>query len=49
MNLIRDILQEEVIFPEAGLTKNNEWLYIVQDQNNESSGFRQGIKVEMCS
>lgn len=48
MNLIYNILQEEVIFPEAGLTKNNEWLYIVQD-HNESSGLKQGIKVEMCS
>lgn len=37
-----------MIFPEAGLNKNNEWRYIIQDPNNDNNNFKQGIKVEKC-
>nr|BAH70732.1 ACYPI001858 [Acyrthosiphon pisum] len=40
--------KEDVIFPEAGVTKNNEWRYIIQDPNNDDPSFRQGIRVEKC-
>lgn len=36
-----------MIFPEAGLNKNNEWRYIIQDPN-DNSNFKQGIRVEKC-
>lgn len=47
-NVIYMYFQEEVIFPEAGVNKNNEWRYIVQDNNNNNN-FKQGIRVEKCS
>lgn len=37
-----------MIFPEVGLTKNNEWRFIVQDPNIDQGKFRQGIRVERC-
>lgn len=37
-----------MIFPEAGITKNNEWRFIVQDANNKNSSFNQGIRIETC-
>lgn len=40
--------KEDVIFPEAGMTKNNEWRYIIQDPNNDNTSFKQGIRVEKC-
>ncbi|XP_025198393.1 protein spaetzle-like [Melanaphis sacchari] len=40
--------KEDVIFPEAGITKNNEWRYIIQDPNNDNTSFKQGIRVEKC-
>lgn len=40
--------KEEVIFPEAGITKNNEWRYIIQDPSNDNTSFKQGIRVEKC-
>jgi len=39
---------EEVIFPEAGITKDNEWRYIIQDLNNDNNNYKQGIRVEKC-
>ncbi|XP_050430330.1 uncharacterized protein LOC126839221 isoform X2 [Adelges cooleyi] len=37
---------EQIVYPEAGLNKNNEWRYIVQGPNNDSNNYRQGIRVE---
>ncbi|XP_050533305.1 uncharacterized protein LOC126901109 [Daktulosphaira vitifoliae] len=39
---------EQIVFPEAGLTKNDEWRFIVQGPNNDNNNFRQGIRVEKC-
>ncbi|VVC38349.1 Carbohydrate-binding-like fold,Spaetzle,PLC-like phosphodiesterase, TIM beta/alpha-barrel [Cinara cedri] len=36
--------QAKVIYPEAGVVKNNKWRFIVQDQN----AIKQGIRVETC-
>ncbi|XP_015372221.1 PREDICTED: protein spaetzle-like [Diuraphis noxia] len=37
-----------VIYPEAGLTFNNEWRYIIQNPTNDNSSIKQGILVEKC-
>ncbi|CAI6368618.1 unnamed protein product [Macrosiphum euphorbiae] len=40
--------EEQVIFPEAGITKYGEWRYIIQDLNIDNTNYRQGIRVEKC-
>lgn len=37
-----------MIFPEAGLTKHNQWRFILQEQSDDNNAFRQGIRVETC-
>lgn len=37
--------QTTVVFPKAAKNGNNEWLFVVQD---EQSGFKQGVRVENC-
>lgn len=34
---------EELIFPKAGLTRENNWLFIVNVEN-----YQQGIRIERC-
>ncbi|KAL5236667.1 hypothetical protein ACI65C_004077 [Semiaphis heraclei] len=37
-----------VIYPEVGLTLQNEWRYIIQNPSNDNSSIKQGILVEKC-
>jgi len=38
------VFQEQIVYPEVGLNKNNEWKYIV----NLGKEYVQGVRVETC-